>query len=162
MISRFIGEYSFLDFNQPLNYTLYDVYFQSLRHYYYGFKCQSINGLRLVAQSLNPEKVLIEYSKKYKNYTRSDWNDVRYNILSHGVYIRFYSDYLLQKKLLNTNSEELVYGLTDLELSEDQLFLGYSLIKNTGFNALGKILMYYREYFRSINENIIFDIENNQ
>ena len=61
MISRFIGEYSFLDLNQPLQYTLYDVYFRTLRHYYYAFKCQSLNGLKIVANSMNPELTLIEY-----------------------------------------------------------------------------------------------------
>ena len=160
MISRFIGEYSFLDLNQPLQYTLYDVYFRTLRHYYYAFKCQSLNGLKIVANSMNPELTLIEYSKKYNHYTRSDWKDVRYDILSHGVYMRYYSDYFLQQKLLSTNTEELIYGLLDIELTEDQLFLGYSLANQTGFNALGKILMYYREYFRSLNENLRLNTEN--
>lgn len=160
MISRFIGEYSFLDFNGSIQYTLYDVYFKTLKHYYYAFKCQNINTFTKVANSIDPESTLIKYSKKNTNCIRSDWKDVRYDILSHGVYIRYYSDYFLQSKLLDTNNEELVYGLVDIDLTEDQLFLGYSLIQNTGFNALGKILMYYREYFRTIRENLRLDTEN--
>ena len=74
--------------------------------------------------------------------------------------MRYYSDYFLQQKLLSTNTEELIYGLLDIELTEDQLFLGYSLANQTGFNALGKILMYYREYFRSLNENLRLNTEN--
>jgi hypothetical protein len=68
---------------------------------------------------------------------RSDWIDIRIDIMTSLVRIKF-SDLVLQEKLLATNNEELV----ELNWWND-IFWG--VCNKCGENNLGKILMKIRK-----------------
>mgnify|MGYP004615758103 CR=1 FL=1 len=156
IINQFIGKYSFLDLSYPFTYSLYGITFNSLLHYYYAFKCTFLSYAKQIADSSAPD---LEFSKLCKSVdnirviVRSDWITVRRDILYHGLYAKFSSNYGLRYQLLNTGDAELIYGVSKTDPTEDDLYLGRVLSINDGQNTLGELLMELRNYFKNLSES---------
>lgn len=147
MINAFINDYFFLSLDYPFEYTLYDITFKTLSQYYFGFKCNFIEPMRQIVESKMVPELFV--SQLRPELIRPDWLDVRERILNHGLYIKFLNPEL-QSKLLNTANEQLIYGFTTRNPSEDLLFLGKSIQTGEGDNNLGKQLMQVRNYYTSL------------
>jgi len=82
---------------------------------------------------------------------RSDWNNVKIDIMGQLIYLKFSSHSNLKEKLLATNNAELIEGNTWGDSFWGMCPNEYGIL--TGQNNLGKILMNIRNGFK-INELI--------
>lgn len=73
---------------------------------------------------------------------RSDWEEVKIQIMTEIVHCKFTQNPILKKRLLNTGNAELIEGNT-----WNDTFWG--VCRGKGENWLGKILMQVREELRS-------------
>ncbi|RAP48663.1 MAG: swarming motility protein YbiA [Methanosphaera sp. rholeuAM6] len=72
---------------------------------------------------------------------RSDWNEIKDNIMFEICYAKFTQNWELKKKLLDTDDAILIEGNT----WHDKY---WGVYKNEGQNKLGKILMKIREQLK--------------
>lgn len=148
-----VNNIDFLNFFYPINIKLYDIEYKSAGHFYFASKVNLLNYTKEIAQSENPEKYTKELLIKCPDLLRFDWNDVRLSILSFSIYTKFL-DNELQKKLICTGKEELIYNISNLKNpSDDDLFLGKDLNNNVGENNLGVEIMKQREIFQVLNKH---------
>jgi len=73
---------------------------------------------------------------------RSNWNEIRVEVMKFVVWLKFSQNPDLAKQLLDTKDEELIEGNT-----WNDTFWG--VCRGRGSNHLGKILMYVRSVLRS-------------
>lgn len=154
VINEFSGDYECFKLEYPFTYNLYSFEFPTLAHFYYGFKCKyeyHITKLTSVSDPIN------YISQLEPNLLRDDWFNIRFSLLSHGIYIKF-CNHKFQQILLSTENKHLIYGFYNPTLSEDLLYLGQSLNTNEGYNALGITLMHYRMYFRTLRAHQTINI----
>jgi hypothetical protein len=77
------------------------------------------------------------YWKTHKDEIRSDWNDIKLEVMEKLIRIKFYSNHNLSQKLISTGRKSLIEGN---EWNDTY----WGVCKNRGENNLGKILMKIR------------------
>jgi ribA/ribD-fused uncharacterized protein len=90
-------------------------------------------------QTLEPSDVK-KYGRTIK--LRSDWEDIKYDVMSSVVFDKFYRDKELRQKLLDT-------GDRYLEETNHWNDTYWGVCDNEGQNNLGKILMACREFWKN-------------
>lgn len=137
MIGPFDGEYRFLSnyYNSPIEYEGYT--YGSVEAAFQAQKTLDV-GRRREFTRLAPNKAK---ALGRRVPLRSDWEDVKDEIMYNLVKIKFLSNPELRKKLLATLTEELVEVNTWRDTYWGQC-------EGKGQNKLGKILMKVREELR--------------
>lgn len=133
MIEEFQGQYRFLSNFYYCTLTYNGVTYQNSEA---AFQAQKVTdeNYRLKFAKLNPSE-----AKKLGRHVplRSDWEEIKDNIMFEVVLAKFASNSELQEKLLETGCEELVEGNT----WGDRY---WGKVNGVGQNKLGQILMHVR------------------
>lgn len=133
-IESFSNEYHFLS-----NFYICDVpylgeIYRSAEHAYQSAKTINKDQHDAIKNCKTPAM-----AKKLAKYAeiRSDWNDIKYNIMIEIVYSKFIHNDRLALLLINTHDYELIEGNTWNDYY-------WGICNNIGENNLGKILMSVR------------------
>ena len=133
MIEEFQGQYRFLSNFYCCTLTYNGVTYQNSEA---AFQAQKVTDedYRLKFANLNPSE-----AKKLGRHVplRSDWEEIKDNIMFEIVLAKFASNSELQEKLLETGCEELVEGNTWGDMY-------WGKVNGVGQNKLGQILMHVR------------------
>ena len=134
MIDKFIGDYYFLSNFYEVPVTYEKITYQNNEAAFQAQKTLDVNKRKDFA-FLDPAA-----AKKYgrKVYLRSDWEEVKFNIMYEICKAKFTQNPELAQKLLATGEEELVEG-------NDWGDTIWGKVNGKGQNNLGKILMKIRE-----------------
>lgn len=139
MINRFEGAHRFLSNFWFVPVVMDNLVFPSVEHAYQAAKTLDRNDKVRIAH-LGTAREAKAYGRKIK--LRSDWENMKLEIMERLVRQKFQNTDL-KAKLLATNNEELVEG----NYWEDT-FWGVDLKTKIGQNHLGKILMKVRNELR--------------
>ena len=137
MIEEFKGEYNFLSNFWTAEVTLDGQEYKTVEHAYQAAKTFIPSERREVREASSPGK-----AKKLgrKVTLRSDWSEVRIQIMTDLVRQKFTKYYNLKLSLIATGDKYLQEG----NYWGDS-YWGYDLKLNRGENNLGKILMKIRK-----------------
>lgn len=138
----FREEYSFLSnftyFEKPMNY--YGLVFQTNEHFYQAMKFPIGSNLRYKI-STHPSKGLKKQINSLKSEWRSDWEDIKLDVMLYGLRYKFTNNNpILKQKLIDTGDLHLV----EYNYWNDK-FWGVCLKTGEGENHLGKLLMQVRK-----------------
>lgn len=133
-IDSFRGKYNFLSNFYTANVTLDGKRYQTVEHAYQAAKTLDENQRGYIWSLLHPAA-----AKKagYKVTLRSDWENIKVDIMKDLVRQKFQSAFV-KRMLLNTGDAELIEG-------NDWNDTFWGVCKGVGQNQLGKILMGVRE-----------------
>jgi ribA/ribD-fused uncharacterized protein len=114
--------------------------FTTNEHFYQAMKFDK-GSVHRKEISNHPSKGLKKYVNSLKHEWRSDWDEVKINVMEYSLRYKF-SEHnpILRQKLIETRDVELV----EMNWWND-IFWGVSLKTNEGENNLGKLLMKIRE-----------------
>ena len=141
MINRFAGKHSFLSNFYSCKICIDGITYPSAEHAFQAMKCLDREE-RVRISFLNTPQEAKKAGRRVD--LRSDWEDVKVDIMKSIVQSKF-SDPELLNKLLDTGIEEIVEGNT-----WGDTFWG--VYKGQGENMLGKILMEVRDEARESYE----------
>lgn len=141
----FKDEYFFLSNFYPASFTFHDICFKSSEHFYMASKTFNKIEQNAIINAPNPGKAKLIG----RNCTlRSDWEEVKFNIMYQAIYHKFTQNRDILKKLLDTGDMYLEEGNT----WHDNIYgncVCEKCIKIEGKNALGKLLMILRYNLRN-------------
>ena len=137
MINSFSGGYSFLSNFYPCKIEYDGVTYPTSEHAFQASKTHDIDERRAIARVSGAGRAK-KMGRKLK--LRNDWENVRIGIMGQILRIKF-SDPDLRRRLLETDSEELIEGNT----WGDQF---WGVCDDVGENNLGKLLMKIRGEIR--------------
>lgn len=146
MINEFRGKYSFLS-----NFWMQEFKgehgekYPSVEHYFQCHKATNEKDFEKI-RSAKTSSEAKKLGKKIK--IRTDWDDVKEDVMFNGVYLKFYHNLDLRKQLTETYDEDLIEGN-----DWNDTFWGVDLKTNQGMNKLGKILMKVRDIFVDLETN---------
>ena len=134
----FRNEYWFLSNMYPVEFEVDDILYHSSENYYQGHKVYDLNVRAKIAAASPLE------SKKLgrKATLRSDWNDVKINVMKDALFYKFSQSNELREKLIATGETELIEDNT-----WNDRFWG--VCNGEGINHLGKLLMERRDELKS-------------
>jgi len=144
MINYFSGEYRFLSNFYPSDIEWKGLKYKSAEAAFQASKTMD-NNIRTKFRYLNPSEAK-RLGRKID--LRPDWEDVKIEIMTKIVRIKF-SDPYLRTKLLETEDKELIEGN-----GWSDTFWGVSSETGLGENHLGKILMKIRDEIRMEDQNV--------
>lgn len=138
VIDNFRGEYFFLSNFYMRNIETVNGVFPSVEHMFMAEKSTSTEDYEMIRQSSSPKEArqigrIIEL--------RSDWEDVKDEIMYEACYYKFSQHEDLRQRLLATDDKVLVEGN---KWGDDY----WGKCTPNGKNVLGKILMRVREELR--------------
>lgn len=139
VIQEFKGEYAFLSNFYHAPFILETITYPTVEHYFQAKKTTNRMDFQKVLFTNSPNAAK-SIGRKIK--MRSDWNQVKDNIMFHGVYAKFDQNKDLQYKLISTSTQILKEGN-----NWGDTYWGVDLKTGIGENMLGKILMRCRELF---------------
>lgn len=141
-IRCFTGEYAFLNnfYHSPFQWE--GIEWQMVEHAYQAAKVLDPVQRQVIASLPSPGKAKAAGSSVT---IRSDWEDVKYDIMSELVYAKFTQNADLREKLLAT-------GCSHLEDGNNHGNRIWGTVNGVGSNWLGKILMDVREKLRTESE----------
>ena len=140
MIDSFTGEYRFLSNFYPCEITIDGVTCPSLEHAYQVTKTNDPTEKFTIASATTPGKAK---RMGQKVHLRSDWEQVKVQIMTVLVRQKFGQNRDLRQKLLDTGDEELVEG----NRWGDRY---WGISGGSGQNWLGRILMQVRGELRPV------------
>ncbi|EIL8445841.1 NADAR family protein [Clostridium perfringens] len=118
---------------------------------YQSFRFTHISKVqRLIIREKNP-MIAKQISRNYNNYTRSDWNLIRVNVMRWCLRAKLICNFNKFRSLLLSTEEKSI-----VEKSYKDKFWGAMPNKNgelIGENVLGRLLMELREECRTMGEN---------
>jgi ribA/ribD-fused uncharacterized protein len=138
-ITSFRGDYEFLSnfyrCRVPITFEEDDVTFEfgSAEAAFQAHKTNNVTDLIMLSQMTGSEAK--KYGRKIK--LRDDWNDIRLQVMTKVVLIKFITNWELHDMLIATGQRELIEGNT-----WGDTFWG--VCNGKGENHLGKILMEVR------------------
>ena len=135
MINCFEGKYAFLSNYYPSVFTYEGIEYPTNEHFFQAMKTLNIDERKEIAACETPGRAK-RMGRRVQ--LRSDWEDVKIDIMRKGLKMKF-SIPELKTKLLATGDEELVEGTT----WHDQIW-GICMCekcKGQGKNLLGQLLM---------------------
>lgn len=139
MIKEFQGEFRWLSNFSPVDVRLYGELYKSVEHAYQSAK--SSDPLWKHYCQIETSPGLIKKQSKNINI-RSDWHNVKVDIMRQLLIQKFSSDPYMSK-LLHTGYEYIQEG----NMWNDK-FWGVCLKTGEGLNILGKLIMDIRGYIR--------------
>lgn len=132
IINQFRQEYSFLSnfYPSPIKYGGY--MYPTVEHLFQALKTHDENIRYKIRQAFGPAK-----AKKIGRSIalRSDWEEVKDQLMEDIVCLKFSQNPLLKAQLLATGNVELIEGNT-----WNDIYWGVNLKTGKGLNKLGKIL----------------------
>lgn len=139
MINSFNGEYEFLSnfYPSPIQPDG-KILYPTVEHYFQGKKAENIDDFYMVLSSKTPGDAK-RMGKRIK--LRSDWEDIKNNVMLLGLRAKFAIPEL-REKLLATGNEELIEGNTWGDTY-------WGVCDGIGQNRLGKLLMQVREEIKN-------------
>lgn len=134
-INSFTGQYRWLSnfWSSPIQYGKY--LFPTMEHYYQAMKTKNPKDRARIA-GLAKAGEAKQAGKKLK--VRDDWNDIKLDVMEHGLRIKFAPGTDLANKLIATIGLQLIEGNT-----WGDTFWG--VCNGVGENNLGKLLMMIRD-----------------
>lgn len=144
-ITKFTGPYRWLSNFWPCIVVYEGMEYPSSEHAYQAAKFKSNTVRILIRNSVTPGRAK---RKARQLYMRSDWDDVKVDIMSRIVYDKFIRTKNLRDALLATKDAELIEGNT-----WDDTFWGSC--NGVGENHLGKILMDVRTIIQNMGKSSI-------
>ena len=152
MILRFTGKYFFLSNMYSCTIKLSNVTFPSAEHAFQAFKCVNTEDFNKIL-NCKSSKLARKLGRQVR--LRSDWEQVKDQIMFEVVKAKFMQNLDLANKLINTYPKILVEGNTwkdtywgvDLFRHNEEYKYGYC-----GRNKLGEILMQIRGLLRNRKE----------
>lgn len=141
MIPSFQGKYRFLSNFWPAPIVIDNVEYPSSEHYYQAQKCLNPNDaeqIRLLPKAGQAKKLVRKFA------IRSDWENVKLQIMEKALRAKFEQHPEIMQLLLETGDELLQEGNT-----WHDVFWGVDITTNTGENHLGKLLMKLREEWKN-------------
>jgi ribA/ribD-fused uncharacterized protein len=115
----------------------------TVEHYYQAHKADNKKDFELVASSFSPGKAKRNGSKVK---IRSDWNEVKNDIMFSALKMKFEQNPDLKKSLVYTGDALLIEGNT-----WGDTYWGYDINLKKGHNVLGKQLMILRDQYKLLN-----------
>lgn len=144
-IETFSGDFHFLSNFHPAPLLFGGILYRTSEHAYQASK--SINdNTRINISTLSTPGKAKKYGKSVK--LRSDWDEVKLEIMEAIVCAKFVQNPLLKEKLLATDDMELEEGNTWGDTY-------WGICNGEGQNHLGKILMKVRKDLNTNTEEII-------
>jgi N-glycosidase YbiA len=154
MIDKFEGKYRFLSNFYPCEIYHKGITYPSVEHFYVASKVnddQLINGIyytkadfKEMISKIDSPAIAKKIGQKVK--IRSDWNDIRLDIMKWAVTEKFKNEEL-SDLLLSTDDKELIEG----NYWNDTF---WGICNGKGKNNLGKILMKVRWEIRSKDKSL--------
>jgi|SRR6478736_1848795 len=133
-IKEFKGKYFFLSNFYTSPVPLGGIIFPTGEHAFQAAKCINSDDVEKIAKANTPSAAK---ALGRRVHMRPDWEDVKYGVMLEVVRAKFYADYGLAKRLLETGDEDLVEG----NLWGDRT---WGRVNGVGKNWLGEILMQVR------------------
>jgi len=130
--SSFRGELHFLSNFYPSPFILNGVYYPTVEHYFQASKTTDPVMREKIINAPTPAKAKM-LGKKCR--IKTDWNNIKYNVMFDGVYAKFSQNVELLDKLLNTPD----YLLVEKNSWNDK-YWGVDINTGYGLNKLGEIL----------------------
>lgn len=130
--SSFRGELHFLSNFYPSPFILNGVYYPTVEHYFQASKTTDPVMQEKIINAPTPAKAKM-LGKKCR--IKTDWNNIKYNVMFDGVYAKFSQNVELLDKLLNTPD----YLLVEKNSWNDK-YWGVDINTGYGLNKLGEIL----------------------
>lgn len=137
-IRGFFGENRWLSNFWLASFSVDDILYRSMEHYYQASKAKNRDDLLYVAGSDTPG---VAKARGRRLHVREDWNEVRLNVMRKGLRAKFEQNPELREKLLATGNAELIE-----ENTWGDKFWGKC--NGDGHNHLGEMLMELRDSFR--------------
>lgn len=116
------------------------LWYPTIEHYFQAMKFPGHEQSEKIRCAANP-KVAKQLGRTRKVALRSDWEEIKLDIMRSAVRKKFSTHDELRQKLINTGEEELI------EAAPADYFWGRGK-SGTGKNWLGRILMEVREELR--------------
>ncbi len=140
MIDKFDGQYAFLSnfYNSPIRPFDDDILYPTVEHAFQAQKTLNISIRKEIAAQPTPGKAK---AIGRNIILRSDWRDIRIQIMYRALKAKF-KDTKLAQKLLSTGNEKLVEG----NWWGDKY---WGVCNGEGENNLGKLLMKIREELKN-------------
>ncbi|MEO1528481.1 MAG: NADAR family protein [Planctomycetota bacterium] len=142
MISFYVvsDEYGFLCNFSAHGFTLDDRYWPTVEHYFQAQKFLDTEYAEHIRDARTPKEAK-NLGQSRKQPLRSDWEDVKVDVMRRALRAKFGTHTHLRNELLDTGDEELV------EDSPSDYFWGCGKLGG-GQNMLGKLLMEIRHELR--------------
>lgn len=142
-IKGFFGEYRWLSNFHESNVYFENLIYTSTENAYQAAKCVDAKK-RLEFLGITPSQ-----SKKLGRSVevRSDWQDVKYDIMALVVFDKFYRNLELRTLLVNTGSKYI-------EETNHWKDMYWGVYNGVGENNLGKILMKVRQFWQTQEKSI--------
>lgn len=142
-IKGFFGEYRWLSNFHESNVYFENLIYTSTENAYQAAKCVDAKQ-RLEFLGITPSQ-----SKKLGRSVevRSDWQDVKYDIMALVVFDKFYRNLELRALLVNTGSKYI-------EETNHWKDMYWGVYNGVGENNLGKILMKVRQFWQTQEKSI--------
>ena len=139
-INNFSGRYDYLSNFYYATFVLNGITWPTVEHYFQAMKTFDINEIEHIRSLATPGKAKREGNRVH---LRTDWEDVKRNIMEEAVSAKFEQNQDLMSKLLGTGSVHIVEG----NKWHDNTW-GHCICNRCtnipGKNHLGNILMYIR------------------
>lgn len=144
-IKRFRGTFFFLSNYRQHEISYHGIFgvfvYKSAEHAYQAEKFENYQIYNSVMSTISPHSAK-QLSRVYKQYIRSDWNEIKVDIMEDIVSAKF-SDPFMASLLLATRDIPLLEGNT-----WGDKFWGVDINTGEGMNHLGNILMKVRHQLR--------------
>ncbi|MGB5631157.1 MAG: NADAR family protein [Waterburya sp.] len=138
-------EYSWLSNFSNSKFTLDDLKWSSVEHFYQAQKFLETETFEQIRRSATPLKAR-KAGQNRSLVPRPDWHQVKEEVMRRAIYAKFEQNKQLKLRLLATGEEELIHH------SSRDLFWGCNK-EGIGDNRLGKIIMEIRHSLRVHNAN---------
>lgn len=139
MITEFKFKYAFLSNFYYSTFILDGKTYHSVEHYFQAHKTINSDDFQKIILAESPKEAK-DMGRKVK--LRSDWDQVKDNVMFNGVFAKFDQNETLKEKLILTEDEYLQEGNY-----WGDTYWGVDLRTGKGLNKLGKLLMRCRECF---------------
>lgn len=135
------GEYGYLATYSNHGFFKDGIYWKTSEHYYQAQKFVEPEVKLKIANAKTP-KIASTIGRDRNLNLRSDWEEIKQNIMYDAVYFKFKQNKDILRKLLDTGNAELV----EATLKENYWGCGPN---NDGQNNYGKILVRVRKQLRT-------------
>lgn len=150
IIDNFRGEFFFLSNFSRHGFTVNGIYYKTNEHFFQAHKVKSYSDpdFMYIVNAETP-RLAKQYGSKVS--IRSDWMDIRIDVMDYGLFMKFTQNRNLLQLLLKTGDADLVEGNT-----WNDTFWG--VCNGVGENHLGKLLMSLRCEFTAFFNSRCFDV----
>lgn len=121
----------------PLGFTLDDIHWPSVEHYYQGMRFTDPEQRQAIANADNPARAQ-ELAKQHKSAQRQDWEKIKLTVMTRALYTRCHQHPPARQALLRSGNQDI------LENAQYDYYWGCGR-DGRGHNHYGKLLMAVRE-----------------